>query len=35
MYQLIVYLMYGCGLWMSEALNVGIKDIDFGFDKVY
>ena len=34
-YQLIVYLMYGCGLRMSEALNIGIKDIDFGFDKVY
>jgi len=34
-YQLIVYLMYGCGLRMSEALNIRIKDIDFGFDKVY
>jgi integrase len=34
-YQLIVYLMYGCGLRMSEALNLRIKDIDFGFDKVY
>jgi integrase len=31
-YQLIVYLMFGCGLSMSEALNVRIKDIDFGFD---
>ena len=34
-YQLIVYLMYGCGLRMSEVLNLRIKDIDFGFDKVY
>ncbi|MEN4045137.1 integron integrase [Sulfurimonas sp. NWX367] len=34
-YQLIVYLMYGCGLRMSEALNIRIKDIDFGFDKLY
>ena len=34
-YQLIVSLMYGCGLRMNEALNLRIKDIDFGFDKVY
>ena len=34
-YQLIVYLMYGCGLRMNEALNIRVKDIDFGFDKVY
>jgi len=34
-YQLIVYMMYGCGLRMSEALNIRVKDIDFGFDKVY
>lgn len=34
-YQLIVYIMYGCGLRMNEALNLRIKDIDFGFDKVY
>lgn len=33
--QLIVYLMYGCGLRMSEALNIRIKDIDFGFNKIY
>ena len=34
-YQLMVSLMYGCGLRMSEVLNIRIKDIDFGFDKVY
>ncbi|MCH9814142.1 MAG: integron integrase [Epsilonproteobacteria bacterium] len=34
-YHLIVSLMYGCGLRMNEALNLRIKDIDFGFDKVY
>jgi integrase len=27
--------MYGCGLRINEALNIRIKDIDFGFDKVY
>jgi len=34
-YKLIVTLMYGCGLRMSEALNIRLKDIDFGFDKLY
>ena len=34
-YQLIVFMMYGCGLRMNEVLNLRIKDIDFGFDKVY
>jgi len=34
-YNLIVSLMYGCGLRMNEALNLRVKDIDFGFDKVY
>jgi len=34
-YHLIVSMMYGCGLRMNEALNLRIKDIDFGFDKVY
>lgn len=34
-YKLLVSLMYGCGLRMNEALNLRIKDIDFGFDKVY
>ena len=34
-YHLIVSMMYGCGLRMNEALSLRIKDIDFGFDKVY
>ncbi len=34
-YHLIVSLMYGCGLRMNEALNLRIKDLDFGFDKIY
>lgn len=34
-YQLMTKLMYGCGLRMSEAQNMRIKDIDFGFDKIY
>jgi len=34
-YSLLVHLMYGCGLRMNEALNLRIKDIEFGFDKVY
>ena len=34
-YKLVVTLMYGCGLRMSEVLNIRIKDIDFGFDKLY
>jgi integron integrase len=34
-YQLIVKLMYGCGLRMSEVQNIRIKDIDFGFEKIY
>ena len=34
-YKLMTQLMYGCGLRMKEVLNIRIKDIDFGFDKVY
>ena len=34
-YNLVVSLMYGCGLRMNEVLNLRVKDIDFGFDKVY
>jgi integron integrase len=34
-YNLVVMLMYGCGLRMSEVLSLRIKDIDFGFNKVY
>jgi integron integrase len=34
-YQVMVKLMYGCGLRMKEAQNIRIKDIDFRFDKIY
>lgn len=34
-YSVVVYLMYGCGLRMNEALNLRIKDIDFGYEKIY
>lgn len=34
-YQLIVYLMYGCGLRMNEVLSIRVKDVDFGFNKIY
>jgi integron integrase len=34
-YQLMVKLMYGCGLRMSEVQNMRVKDIDFGFEKIY
>jgi len=34
-YQLMLKLMYGCGLRMSEIQNMRIKDIDFGYDKIY
>ncbi|UCN01527.1 integron integrase [Sulfurimonas sp. SWIR-19] len=34
-YNLITMLMYGCGLRMNEVINLRVKDIDLGFDKVY
>jgi integron integrase len=34
-YKLMAEMMYGCGIRMQEVLNLRIKDIDFGFDKVY
>ncbi len=34
-YQLMLKLMYGCGLRMSELLNLRIKDIDLSYNKVY
>ena len=34
-YQIMLKRMYGCGLRMSELLNLRIKDIDFDFNKVY
>ena len=34
-YKLIVTLMYGCGLRMNEVLNIRVKDLDFGFNKLY
>ena len=34
-YSLLVHLMYGCGLRMNEALSLRIKDVDFGFNKIY
>jgi integron integrase len=33
-YLLIIKTMYGCGLRLNEVLNLRIKDIDFGFNKV-
>jgi len=34
-YQLMVSLMYGCGLRMKEVLSIRIKDIDFYYEKIY
>ncbi len=34
-YQLMGYLMYGCGLRMKEVLSLRVKDIDLGYDKIY
>jgi integron integrase len=33
--KLVVSLMYGCGLRMNEVLSLRIKDIDFGYNRVY
>jgi integron integrase len=33
--NLIVSLLYGCGLRIKEALRLRIKDIDFGYDNIY
>ncbi len=35
LYQVMLKLMYGCGLRMSELLNLRIKDFDFSYNKVY
>lgn len=34
-YSVVVHLMYGCGLRMKEVLNLRLKDVDFGYDKIY
>ncbi len=34
-YNLMLMLLYGCGLRMSELLRLRIKDIDFGLNNVY
>ncbi len=34
LYKIMVQLMYGCGLRMQEVLNLRIKDVDFGFNKI-
>ncbi len=33
-YQLILKTIYGCGLRLSEALNLRIKDIDFSYNRM-
>ena len=33
-YQLILKLIYGCGLRLSEALNLRIKDVDFSYNRL-
>jgi len=33
--KLMLLLLYGCGLRMNELLRLRIKDIDFGYDKIY
>ena len=34
-YQLMLSLLYGCGLRMSELLRLRVKDIDFSFNNIY
>ena len=34
-HQLMLALLYGCGLRMSELLRLRIKGIDFSLDNVY
>ncbi|SMN11774.1 Integrase [uncultured Candidatus Thioglobus sp.] len=34
-YQLLVYLLYGCGLRSSEALNIQIKDLNLNDRQLY
>ena len=34
-YQVMLKLLYGCGLRLNELLNLRIKDIDFSYNKVY
>ncbi len=33
--NIIVSLLYGCGLRIKEALRLRVKDIDFGYDNIY
>lgn len=33
--QIIVSLLYGCGLRVKEALRLRVKDIDFEYDNIY
>lgn len=34
-YKLMLQMMYGCGLRMSELLRLRIKDVDFGLQNLY
>src|SRR5690554_6243317 len=33
-YKLITQLIYGCGLRISEAMNLRIKDLDFDYNRI-
>jgi len=33
-YRTIIQTIYGCGLRLSEVLNLRIKDIDFEFNRM-